>query len=250
MLINPIIDQLKKMKLTGMAEALNEQLQTPSTNDLNFEQRLGLLVDREKDIRMTRLLQTRLRQARLHFTQACVEDINYDSKRQLDKKQIAELATGNWLRQKQNLIFTGATGTGKSWIACAIAHKACMLGYRVQYWRVSRLLEELNLASADGRYLTLIKNLAKIDLLVLDDWGMVKIKGQQQQHMLDILDDRYQKRSTLITSQLPISKWYEQVIDETFADAILDRLLGQAQVMSISGPSMRTQKEVSNKKKD
>lgn len=239
MLTHPLLDRIKKLKLTGMAEALLEQLQDSSVSKLSFEDRLGLLIDREACLRTNRLLQSRLRQAKLHFTQASLEDINYSDKRKIDKRLIGHLATCDWLRQNQNLILTGATGTGKSWLACAFAHKVCLLGFRAQYWRVTRLLEELDLAKSDGRYKSFVKTLARIDLLILDDWGMMKIQGHQQQHLLDVLDDRYQKRSTLTTSQLPIKSWYEQINDQTFADAILDRLLGQAQILSLSGPSMR-----------
>ena len=243
MLTNPIINQLNAMKLNGMAEALSEQWQDNSACALSFEDRLGLLVDREHNLRTNRLLTSRLRQAKLHISQASLADINYQKTRQLDKKQIALLATGEWLEQHQNLILTGATGTGKTYLACALAHKACMLSYRAQYWRVTRLLEELDLAKADGRYINIVKTLSRINLLILDDWAMVKLLGQHQQLMLDILDDRYQKQSTLITSQLPVTSWYEQIKDATFADAILDRLLGQAQIIQLNGPSMRKRAE-------
>lgn len=239
MLTNPIIKQLQSMKLTGMAEALSEQMQEGCMSHLTFDERLSLLVDREHCLRGNRLLQSRLRQAKLHISDATLADIDYQQKRQLDKKQISHLATGEWIQQHQSLILTGATGTGKTYLACALAHKACMLGHRAQYWRVTRLLEELDLAKADGRYLNLVKALSRINLLVLDDWAMVKLQGQHQQLMLDILDDRYQKHSTLITSQLPVTSWYEQIKDATFADAILDRLLGQTQIIQLNGPSLR-----------
>lgn len=239
MLSNPIIKQLQSMRLTGMAEALSEQMQEGCMSHLNFDERLSLLVDREHCLRGNRLLQSRLRQAKLHISDATLADIDYQQKRQLDKKQISHLATGEWIQQHQSLILTGATGTGKTYLACALAHKACMLGHRAQYWRVTRLLEELDLAKADGRYLSLVKALSRINLLVLDDWAMVKLQGQHQQLMLDILDDRYQKHSTLITSQLPVTSWYEQIKDATFADAILDRLLGQTQIIQLNGPSLR-----------
>ena len=224
MLTHPMIDQLRTMKLTGMLEALSEQLQNSQTKTLSFEERLSLLIDREQSLRSNRLLQSRLRQAKLHISQATLADIDYRPDRQLDKKQILQLSSGDWLQQSQSLILTGATGTGKSYLACALAHKSCMLGYRPQYWRVTRLLEELELAKADGRYLlTLLKSLARLSLLILDDWAMVKLKGIHQQLILDVLDDRYQKASTIITSQLPVTVWYEQIEDKTFADAILDR---------------------------
>jgi len=239
MLSNPIMNQLSAMKLTGMAEALEEQWQDNSLSALSFDERFGFIVDREYSVRSSRLLQSRLKLAKLHISEATLADIDYQQKRQLDEKQIASLATGEWIKQSQNLILTGATGTGKTYLACALAHKACMLGFRARYWRISRLLEELELAKADGRYLNVIKSLARVNVLILDDWAMVKLQGQYQQLILDILDDRYQKHSTIITSQLPVTSWYEQIQDSTFADAILDRLLGQSQIIQLSGPSMR-----------
>jgi DNA replication protein DnaC len=239
MLSNPIINQLTAMKLNGMADALSEQYQDNTTHTLNFDERLSLLVDREYCLRTNRLLHSRLRQAKLHIPQATLADIAYRPERKLDQKHMAQLASGGWLEQRQNLVLTGATGTGKTYLACALAHKACLLGFKAQYWRTSRLLEELDLSKADGRYLTLIKAFARLHLIILDDWAMVKLQGQHQQLILDILDDRYQKHSTLITSQLPIAAWYEQIKDTTFADAILDRLLGQAQIIQLSGASMR-----------
>ena len=159
------------------------------------------------------------------------------------------MAAGEWIRRHNNLILTGATGTGKSWLACAFAHKACLLGYKAQYWRTTRLLETLDLGRADGRYINMIKALAKIDVLIVDDWGMVKISGCHQQHILDVLDDRYQKKSTLITSQLPPSNWHDQIHDATFADAILDRLLGEAHQLELKGPSLRQRGHENNSKK-
>ncbi len=239
MLIHPTIDQLRELKLTGMVEALSEQLQDNTATALSFEERLGFLIQREHTVRSNKLLQSRLKQSKLHFAQASLEDINYDQKRELDKSVVAKLATGEWIRQHNNLILTGATGTGKSWLACAFAHKACLLGYRTQYWRTTRLLEALDLGRADGRYMNMVKALAKVELLILDDWGMVKIKGSHQQYILDVLDDRYQKKSTLITSQLPPSHWHDQIHDATFADAIMDRLLGEAYQLQLKGPSLR-----------
>ena len=240
MLTHPVINQLKEMKLLGMAEALTEQLQDPTINNLSLEELLGLLIDREAAMRSSKLLQSRLKVAKLHCNNACIADIDYHNERGLDKKVIDHIATGEWLRKAVNITLTGATGTGKSWLACAFAHKSCMLGYRVQYWRISRLLEELHLAKADGRYLNIVKKLSSIQLLILDDWGMVKIVGVNQQYLLDILDDRYQKASTIITSQLPTKSWYEQINDTTFADAIIDRMLGRSLYsINLHGKSMR-----------
>ena len=245
MLIHPTLDQLRELRLTGMLEALSEQLEGNTATALPFEERLGLLIERELVRRRDKLLHSRLKQAKLHFSQASLEDINYAQARGLDKQSIAKLATGDWIKQHNNFIITGATGTGKSWLACAFAHKACLLGYRTQYWRTTRLLEALDFSLADGCYAKLIKTLAKIDVLILDDWAMVKITGSHQQHIFDILDDRYQKKSTLITSQLPAAHWHAQIQDATFADAIMDRLLGEAYQLSLKGPSLR-QRQVSS----
>ena len=249
MLLNATIEQLRELKLTGMMEALSEQLQDSTATALPFEERLGFLIERESIVRSNKILHSRLKQSKLHFPQASIEDVNYDQKRELNKGIIATLATGEWIRRRNNLILTGATGTGKSWLACAFAHKACLLGYRAQYWRTTRLLEALDLGRADGRYINMVKTLAKIDVLILDDWGMVKITGSHQQHILDVLDDRYQKKSTLITSQLPPSNWHDQINDATFADAIMDRLLGEAQQLELKGPSLRQKSYDTDSKK-
>ncbi len=247
MLIHPAMEQLRELKLLGMAEALSEQLGDNTTAAFSFEERLGFLIERERIARRNKLLQSRLKLAKLHCAQACLADVNYNQQRGLDKTIIAKLATGDWVKQHNNLILTGATGTGKSWLACAFAHKTCLHGHRAQYWRINRLLEALELGRADGRYINMVKALAKIDLLILDDWGMVKLKGAHQQHILDVLDDRYQKKSTLITSQLPPSHWHDQIQDTTFADAIMDRLLGEAYQVQLKGPSLR-KREVVDKK--
>lgn len=239
MLSNPIMNQLTAMKLSGMVEALSEQYADTSMASLGFDERLSLLIDREYNFRSNRLLQSRLRQAKLHIPNATLADIDYRAERKLDKQHMAHLSSGEWLQQHHNIIVTGATGTGKTYLACALAHKACLLGLRAQYWRTSRLLESLDLAKVDGRYLAKVKALTRLDLLVLDDWAMIKLQGQHQQLILDILDDRYQKHSTLVTSQLPITSWHEQIQDATFGDAILDRLLGQSQKIQLSGESMR-----------
>jgi len=239
MLIHPMLEQFRELKLMGMLEAFSEQLQDSSISAMTFEERLGLLIERESIGRSNKLLGSRLKQSKLHFPQASLEDIDYRQTRELDRGALSKLAAGEWIRHHKNLIVTGATGTGKSWLACAFAHKACLLGYRAQYWRVTRLLETLDLGRADGRYINMVKALAKIDVLIMDDWGMVKLTGSHQQHILEVLDDRYQKKSTLITSQLPPPHWHAQIHDATFADAIMDRLLGEAYTLELKGPSLR-----------
>lgn len=239
MLTHPSIEQLQQMKLFGMAQSLCEQLQDGHAKTLSFDERLGLLIQRESSARINKRLQHLLKVAKLRYSQACLEDIDYRPQREIDKSMIAKLALNDWIREHKNVIVTGATGTGKSWLACALGHKCCLLGFKVRYWRLSRLLEELMLGKADGRYLSLIKALEKIDLLILDDWGMVKLQVEQQQALLDVLDDRYQKRSTVVTSQLPVKHWHEQQSDPTFADAIMDRVLSDAYHLELKGDSMR-----------
>jgi DNA replication protein DnaC len=239
MLTHPCVDQLKQLKIFGMAEALAEQNQDSNVKRLSFDERLGFLLQREVTMRANKQLKSLLAKAKLRYSHACMEDIAYGPQRKLDKQIIAKLSICDWIKESANVIITGATGTGKSWLGCALGHKACLLGFKVRYWKLSRLLEELMLGKTDGRYLRLVATLAKIDLLILDDWGMVKLKVEQQQALLDVLDDRYQQKATIITSQLPTRHWHEQQADPTFADAILDRALSNSYCLEISGDSMR-----------
>lgn len=237
MLHHPTLDKLQQLRLTGMHKALREQLELPEIEDLSFEERLGLLVDRELTEREDRRLQTRLRQARLRQN-ACLEDIDYRAPRGLDKALITQLATGQWLRERLNVILLGPTGVGKTWIGCALAHHACRQGYTVRYLRLPRLFEELRLAHADGRFPKLMRTLARTDLLVLDDWGLTTLDTEARR---DLLDDRHGQRSTLVTSQLPLAHWHEIIGDPTLADAILDRLVHCAYKLNLSGESLRKQ---------
>lgn len=242
MLIHPTIEKLENLRLGGMLMALKEQ-QNMDLGNLSFEERLGLLVDREAVERDNRRLKTRLRQARLRH-QACVEDIDFKHPRGLDKSLIMRLAECSWLQHHQNMIITGPTGAGKSYLACAFAQKACRSGYTASYQRVSRLFEEINLAKGDGRYVKLMAGLAKVDLLVLDDFGLQPLNREQRHDLLEILEDRYQVRSTLVASQLPHEHWHEQIGDPTLADAILDRLIHNAHIiqLKLKGGSMRKAK--------
>ena len=246
MLMHPMLEQLKSLKLSGMVEVLNEQLQDKTIRELSFEERLGFMVERESTLRENKKLNRRLSKANLKFTQAAIADIDYRAERKLDKHLIATLATGDWIKTHSNFLITGATGTGKSWLSNALAHKACLLGYSAKYWRVSNLLEELALSKADGRYSKLIKALAKVDLLILDDWAMVKLQQGHQQGMFDLLDDRYQQKSTLVLSQVPVDHWYEQIANSTFADAIIDRMLSDSYRLELKGPSLRAGRQVQN----
>ncbi|MBI6552304.1 IS21-like element ISPsy14 family helper ATPase IstB, partial [Pseudomonas veronii] len=202
----------------GMIKALGEQHATPDINDLSFDERLGLMVDRELTEREDARLTTRLKAARLRHN-ACLEDIDYRSPRGLDKALILQLGSGQWLRDGLNLIIGGPTGVGKTWLACALAHKACRDGYSVRYLRLPRLMEELGLAHGDGRFAKLMAGYAKTDLLILDDWGLAPFTAVQRRDMLELLDDRYGNRSTLVTSQMPVDKWHALIGDPTLGDA-------------------------------
>ena len=238
MLLNPTLEKLQALKLTGMTQALQEQLSSPGIEELSFEERLGLLIDRESTERDNRRLKTRLRNARLRQN-ACMEDIDYRHPRGLKRDHMQQLLSSRWLKEHQNIIITGPTGVGKTWLACALAQKACRDGYSVLYQRLPRLLQDLNLARADGRYMKLMTGLAKTDLLVLDDWGLSPLSESQRRDLLEILEDRHNRKSTLVTSQMPVDHWHELIGDPTLADAILDRLIHNAHRVPLKGESLR-----------
>lgn len=238
MMSNQTKDQLQALRLFGMAKALDEQEHCADINELSFLERLAQLVDRELLMREERRTSRCLQRARLKQP-ACLEDVNYRYPRGLDKKTFLELASCRWLHAKRNLIITGATGLGKTWLSCALANKACREGFSTLYCRVTRLLHELATARVDGTYLKFLSNLEKTDLIVLDDWGLAILDGQAQQDLLEVLDDRVGRRSTLVTSQLPVSKWHDMIGDPTVADALLDRIVGTATKIQLKGASMR-----------
>jgi len=229
------------MKLNGMAEAYEEQLASSSIAQLSFEERFGMLVERQWIWKENRALATRLAYARLKQP-AAIEDLDFRDARGLKRAQIDQLATGQWIEQHQNVIVTGPTGCGKTFVACALAHKVCRQGYRALYFYVPKLFRALNLAQADGSLPKLLKKIAKARLLIVDDWGMAKIEERQYRDFLELLDDRHGSGSTLITSQFPVSVWHEAIPDPTVADAILDRLIHNAHRIELKGESMRKRK--------
>ncbi len=238
MLNHPTYDILNQLRLYGMAKALAEQRCLPDIQSLSFEERLGLLVDRENTERQNRLITNRLRQARLKQP-AVAEDIDYRHSRGLDKALFRRLLTGEWLASHHNVLITGPTGVGKTYLACALANTVCRQGKTALYQRLPRLLEELTIARGDGRYPKVMASLAKVDVLILDDWGLALLNDEQRRDLLEMLDDRYQARSTIITSQLPVATWHDTLGDPTLADAILDRLVHNAHLINLDGDSMR-----------
>lgn len=233
-----LIEQLHALKLTGMATALQHQREQPDIHALPFEQRLGMLVQREMIERDNRRLSRLLKTAKLRVP-ACVEEVDYRHPRGIDRAYFTELTHGHWIERKQNLCLTGSTGTGKTWLACALGNQACRQGYSVRYLRVPRIFEHLRIAHGDGSYPRLMSQFAKTDLLILDDWGIQKMNTPQRNDLMEVIEDRHGLKSTLIASQLPIEHWHDHIGEATLADAILDRLLHNAHRLPLKGDSMR-----------
>lgn len=242
MMHHPTLDKLQQLKLTGMLRALQEQEGIPDIRTMPFEERLGLMVDREMTERDNRRMQTRLRMAKLKQNSA-LEDICFKTTRGLDRSLIMKLAGCEWVAEHLNVLITGATGLGKTFLACALAHKACREGYSSHYVRLTRLFQELDIGRADGRYAKMMRQFAKADVLIMDEWGLAVLTDQHRRDLLEILDDRYNMRVTIITSQLPIAHWHEAVGDPTLADAILDRVVHNAYKINLSGKTMRKDME-------
>ena len=238
MLTHPTKEKLRALKLYGMVKSFEEQSSSKDYEDLSFEERLGLLIDRELTEQENRRLSSRLKRAKFR-QQASMEDIDFRQKRGLDKELMKSLGQCKWLTERLNILLTGPCGAGKSFIACALGHKACLEGYKVLYFRASRLFENLALAKGDGRYCRLMSSIAKQDLLIIDDWGLSVLTDQERAQMLEILEDRHGIRSTVITSQLPIEHWHEAIGNPTLADAILDRIIHNAYKIQLKGGSMR-----------
>ncbi|MBV8866129.1 MAG: IS21-like element helper ATPase IstB [Acidobacteriaceae bacterium] len=226
------------MKLHGMAEAFRAQLGTIDTAQLSFEERFALLVDQQWLWKENRALARRLRAARLK-EKSVVEDIDYQHPRGLDRKLMRTLATGEWVRQHQHILLLGPTGIGKTWLACALAQKACRDGFTILHKRAAELFRELAVAHVDGSFGRLLAKLSRLDILVLDDFAMAPLKDSERRDFLEICDDRYQRRSLILTSQMPLAHWHEQIGDATVADSILDRVVHNAYRIELNGESMR-----------
>lgn len=246
MLIEQTFDKLHSMKLYGMAEALRRQLEQHDISEMSFEDRFGLLVDHEwthrENRRMTRLLQN----AKLRLP-ASIEDIDFRAPRGLDRSVIIRLAQCDWVRRAQNIILTGSTGVGKTYISCAFAHRACREGFSALYIRLPTLFQQIAIARADGSYPRLMKRLAKAKVLVIDDWGIAPMATAERRDLLEVIEDRHGISSTIIATQLPVKLWHENIRDPTIADAILDRVVHSAHRIEMKGESMRKlQKPLTN----
>jgi DNA replication protein DnaC len=242
MLTHPTLDQMQALGLGGMATAYREMAEQNNIDDLSRDEWLGLMLDREAAMRADRRLTNRLATARLRFADASIENIDFAAHRGLDRRNTLALAQGAWLKAHENLIITGQTGTGKTWLSCAFARQAARLDHSVLYLRVPRLFEDLSLARLDGRFPRLIDKLARVQLLILDDWGTHTLTDQQRLDLLEIFEERYRRKSTLITAQLPIAQWHTMIGEPTIADAILDRIIHNAHRIALEGDSMRKQK--------
>jgi DNA replication protein DnaC len=239
MLTEPTMDKLITLRLTAMAAAWTEQGKSPQVANLTFDERFGMLVDAEYMARDNRRITRLLKDAQLRIPTACIEDFQASAARGIDKATVRQLGTCGWIHDHLNVLLDGATGVGKSYVACALGQSACRKGYHVLYRRVPRLLDEVALARSDGTYAKVLAKLAKMDVLLLDDLGLGSLKEAQRHDLLEIVEDRYGRVSTVVTSQLPVAKWHEWIGDPTIADAILDRLVNNAYKFQLVGHSRR-----------
>lgn len=246
MLTHPTLDQMAALGLAGMADAWKALNDQDPDQALERNEWLGLMLDREAAARADKRFANRLRNAKMRFPNACIEDVDFAASRGLDRRQILALAQGNWIKAREQIILTGQTGTGKTWLACAFGHQAARLDHSVSYVRMPRLFEDMAMARLDGRFPRLVDKLARVQLLVLDDWGTHGLTDQQRLDLLELFEERYQRRSTIITAQLPISGWHDMIGEPTIADAILDRIVHNAHRIELKGDSMRRMDQNAN----
>ncbi len=238
MLTQPLLNKLTQLGLSGFRKALEEQLQSPHYAELSFEERLGLLVDIETTRRANNSLRRRIQAARFPIV-ATIEDLDLSAKRGLNRGQVLQLAQSEWIERHLNLMILGATGAGKTYLACALGRAACQAGYKVHYERTSRLLQSLELAHADGSYPQLLRSLTRIHLLIFDDWLRDPLSRSQARDLLEVLDDRYGRCATMVVTQVPVADWHSRIPDPTISDAVLDRLIHNAYRLELQGESMR-----------
>jgi DNA replication protein DnaC len=246
MLKEPTMEKLHALRLTAMAAAWSEQQQSADVVALSFDERFAMIVDAEWMARENKRLRRALKEAKLRIAEASVEGIDYPPRRELDKALVRQLGTGKWVQEHQVVIVSGATGTGKTYVTCALAQQACRKGYRAMYRRASRFFDELRLARADGSYPRLLSRIARIDVLVIDDFAMAPVTETERRDLLEVLEDRYGMKATVIASQLPPDRWHDYLADPTVADAICDRLLHGAHRIALKGPSRRKEKDGKN----
>jgi DNA replication protein DnaC len=242
MLTHPTLTKLHDLRLPGMLRAFRQQLQTPEVATMHFDDRFGLIVDQEVTERDSRRMNSRLRHAKLK-DQACMENIDFLKPRGIDKSTLTLLATAQWINEHRNVLITGPTGVGKTYLACALAHKACQNSFKTLYARAPRLLHNVAISRADGSYNKFLARLAKLDLLVIDDFALIALADDLSRDFLEIIDDRVGCRSTVIASQLPVDHWHETITNSTIADAILDRVVHKSYKITLKGKSMRDPKE-------
>ena len=250
MLINQTAEKLRSMKLPAFAEEFLRQAEAPGMSVLSFDERVGMMTDAEWFSREKNRIRKLTKEARLRVTDACFADIDYRPSRKLDKAYIARLSDFAWVREAKNLIITGATGTGKTWLACAFGQEGCRMGIHVSFYRLSLLLNELTVASASGDLLKLLNKMKKANILIIDDWGMSRLTPAESRLLLEIFEARFNERSTIISAQMPVSKWHELFDDATVADAVLDRIIHNSHRFELHGESLRRQaadKQTANK---